>query len=130
MPDLVAGKEYHAEVTILKQDYTHTREMIAAGTDGTDPDAWVSFKFNDTVLKVHANDTDFDGHANEFVTFDVTFNGVDGEDSFSIMSHGTGDDNQGLLIDQHSDPRLDCLRQRGGGASRLPFPFEGTPRWS
>ena len=100
MPDLVTGQEYHAEVTILKQDYSNTyRNAVAAGHEGTDPDAWVSFKFNDKMLTVHASDTDFDGHDNEYVTFDVMFEGVEGEDSFSIMSHGTGDDNQGLLID-------------------------------
>ena len=36
---------------------------------------------------------------NEFVKFDLVFEGVEGEDGFSIMSHGTSDDAQGLLID-------------------------------
>ena len=51
------------------------------------------------MLTVHANDTAIHGHDNEYVTFDVPFEGVEGQDSVSIMSHGTGDDNQGLLID-------------------------------
>ena len=29
----------------------------------------------------------------------MTFEGIEGEDGFSIMSHGTNDDTQGLLID-------------------------------
>ena len=97
MPDLVAGKEYHAEVTILKQDYTNMPDMVAAGTDGTDPDAWVSFNFNGTVMDVHASQIDV---SNEFVTFDFNFKGIEGEDGFTIMSHGTHDDSQGLIIDQ------------------------------
>ena len=96
MPDLVAGKTYHAEVSILKQDYSDNPALVAAGTEGTDPDAWVSFQFNDTVLNVHASDIHV---GNEFVTFDTTFQGIAGEDSFTIMSHGTHDDAQGLLID-------------------------------
>jgi hypothetical protein len=99
MPDLVEGKTYHAEVSILKQDYTHVAGMIEAGTEGTDPDAWVAFKFNDTVMEVHASDVRFTGHNNEFLTFDATFQGIAGEDAFTIMSHGTHDDNQGLLVD-------------------------------
>ena len=79
--------------------YNHVPEAVAAGNEGTDPDAWVAFKFNDTVLEVHANNTAFDGHANEYLTFDVTFKGVGGQDSFFIMSHGTANDNQGMLID-------------------------------
>ena len=96
MPDLVAGKQYHAEVSILKQDYSNIPEMVANGTAGTDPDAWVSFQFNDKVLDVHASDIHV---SNEFVTFDLVFDGVAGEDSFTIMSHGTNDAAQGLLID-------------------------------
>jgi len=96
MPDLVEGKQYHAEVSILKQDYSNIPEMVANGTSGTDPDAWVSFQFNDKVLDVHASDIHV---SNEFVTFDLVFDGVAGEDSFTIMSHGTNDAAQGLLID-------------------------------
>jgi hypothetical protein len=96
MPDLVEGKQYHAEVSILKQDFSDIPEMVANGTAGTDPDAWVSFQFNDKVLNVHASDIDV---SNEFVTFDLVFDGVAGEDSFTIMSHGTNDAAQGLLID-------------------------------
>ncbi len=47
-------------------------------------------------MKVNASDIDVD---NEFVKFDMVFKGVEGEDGFSIMSHGTSDDPQGLLID-------------------------------
>ena len=43
---LVAGQEYHVEVSILKQDYSDIPEMVANGTAGTDSDAWVSFQFN------------------------------------------------------------------------------------
>jgi len=96
MPDLEAGKTYHAEVSILKQDYSSNPAMVAAGTEGTDPDAWVQFQFNDTVLNVHASDIHV---GNEFVTFDTTFLGRAGEDDFQIQSHGTHDDSQGLLID-------------------------------
>ena len=129
MPDLVAGQQYHAEVRILRQDYSNVPAMVAAGTDGTDPDAWVAFKFNDKVLKVDVNDTAY-GHANEFVKFDVMFEGVEGEDGFSIMSHGTNDDNQGLLIDQIQIYDWNRLRAptTGGGASRLPFPFVSMRR--
>ena len=70
--------------------------MVEAGTDGTDPDAWVQFNFNNETLTVHASDIDV---GNEFVKFDLVFEGVEGEDGFSIMSHGTSDDPQGLLID-------------------------------
>ena len=35
MPDLVAGKQYHAEVMIAKQDYSNIPGMIEAGTEGT-----------------------------------------------------------------------------------------------
>ncbi len=70
--------------------------MIEAGTEGTDPDAWVEFNFNDKMLKVNASDIDV---ANEFVKFDMVFEGIEGEDGFTIMSHGTNDDAQGLLID-------------------------------
>ena len=63
---------------------------------GTDPDAWVQFNFNSETLTVRASDIDVN---NEFVTFDLMFDGVEGEDGFSIMSHGTNDDAQGLLID-------------------------------
>ena len=97
MPDLVAGQQYHAEVSILRQDFSGIPEMVAAGTDGTDPDAWVSFNFNGTTLDIHASDIRLVD--NEFVTFDVMFAGVAGEDFFTIMSHGTSDDSQGLLID-------------------------------
>ena len=96
MPDLEAGTRYHAEVSILKQDFSHIPEMVANGTAGTDPDAWVSFQFNDKVLDVRASDINV---SNEFVTFDLVFDGVAGEDSFTIMSHGTNDAAQGLLID-------------------------------
>jgi hypothetical protein len=96
MPDLVDGRMYHAEVSILKQDYHNDPAMVAAGTDGTDPDAWVQFNFNNETLTVRASDIDV---GNEFVKFDLVFKGVEGEDSFSIMSHGTDDDAQGLLID-------------------------------
>jgi hypothetical protein len=96
MPDLEAGRTYHAEVSILKQDFSNIPEMVANGTAGTDPDAWVSFQFNDKVLDVHASDIHV---SNEFVTFDLVFDGVAGEDSFTIMSHGTNDAAQGLLID-------------------------------
>jgi hypothetical protein len=96
MPDLVAGKEYHVEVSILKQDFSGIPEMVANGTAGTDPDAWVSFQFNGTELKVAASDIHV---GNEFVTFDKVFQGVEGEDSFVIQSHGTNDHAQGLLID-------------------------------
>ncbi len=95
MPDLVAGKEYHAEVMIAKQHFTDPA-LIADGHEGTDPDAWVAFQFNNTTLNVHASDIHVD---NEFVKFDVVFKGVEGEDGFTIMSHGTQDDPQGLLID-------------------------------
>ena len=96
MPDLVAGQTYHAEVSILRQDYSSDPAAVAVGWEGTDPDASVSFNFNGTVLNVHASQIDV---GNEFVTFGIEFEGVAGEDHFSIMSHGTGDDNQGLLID-------------------------------
>jgi hypothetical protein len=96
MPDLEAGHVYHAEVSILKQDYSGDQALVDAGWGGTDSDAWVSFNFNGTLLNVHASDIHVD---NQFVTFGVEFKGVQGEDHFSIMSHGTADDNQGLLID-------------------------------
>lgn len=99
MPDLDAGKDYHVEVTILKQDYSDIPEMVANGTAGTDPDAWVSFQFNGQALNVHATDVKFDGHNNEFVKFDMVFQGIEGEDSFVIQSHGSNDSAQGLLID-------------------------------
>ncbi|QIG49428.1 hypothetical protein G5V57_17915 [Nordella sp. HKS 07] len=96
MPDLVAGKQYHAEVMIARQDYSNDPAAVAAGHAGTDPNAWVEFRFNDKVLAVHASDIQ---PGNEFVKFDLVFDGVAGEDSFSIMSHGTNSNPQGLLID-------------------------------
>jgi hypothetical protein len=96
MPDLEAGKLYHAEVSILKQDYSDNPAYVANGTAGTDPGAWVAFQFNDKVLEVHASDIHV---GNEFVTFDAVFTGREGEDDFTIMSHGTADHSQGLLID-------------------------------
>src|SRR5262245_14488383 len=96
MPDLVEGKQYHAEVMIAKQDYSNDPALVASGHDGTDPNAWVEFRFNDKVLAVHASDIQ---PSNEFVKFDLVFDGVAGEDGFSIMSHGTDGDPQGLLID-------------------------------
>ena len=95
MPDLVAGQQYHAEVSIQKQNYTGMPGADPAHL-GTDPDAWVSFQFNNTVLNVHASDIHVD---NEFVTFDAVFEGIAGEDSFTLMSHGTNANAQGLLID-------------------------------
>ena len=96
MPDLVAGQNYHATVSILKQDYSNDQALVDAGWGGTDPDAWVSFQFNGTQLNVHASDIHV---VNEFVQFETMFQGVDGEDGFVIQSHGTHDDNQGLIID-------------------------------
>ena len=48
------------------------------------------------MLTVRASDIQI---SNEFVKFDLVFEGIEGEDGFSIMSHGTNDDSQGLLID-------------------------------
>ena len=98
MPDLVAGKEYHAEVMILRQDYHNDPAAVAAGHDGTDPDAWVEFNFNGQKLIVNADDPRL-ANGNQYVKFDITFTGIDGEDGFTIMSGGTSDDPQGLLID-------------------------------
>lgn len=98
MPDLEAGKKYHATVSILKQDHSANPDLVAQGFDGTDQDAWVQFQFNDKVLTVKASDLKLNP-ANNFVEYDVVFEGVEGEDGFSIMSHGTHDDPQGLIID-------------------------------
>jgi hypothetical protein len=96
MPDLEAGKQYHAEVSILKQNFSDNPALVAEGHDGTDPNAWVAFQFNNKTLEVRASDIHVD---NEFVHFDLVFDGIAGEDSFTIMSHGTNGDPQGLLID-------------------------------
>ena len=77
------------------------------------------------MLDVRASDIDVD---NEFVTFDVVFEGVEGEDHFSIMSHGTGDDNQGLLIDYDPDSRVDRLIIIGR-AVRCPPTFFKRVEW-
>ena len=97
MPDLEAGKTYNADVMILKQSFAGNAELEAAGHEGTDPDAWVSFQFNGKALEVKASDITVD---NEFVHFNMQFEGIAGEDSFVIQSHGTHDDAQGLIIDQ------------------------------
>ena len=55
MPDLVAGKEYDAEVSILKQDYSSNPDWLRKVTEGTDPDASVKFQFNDQVLTVNVS---------------------------------------------------------------------------
>ena len=101
--------------------------MIDAGTDGTDPDAWVSFNFNGTdargACQRHPSLSD-----NEFVTFDMVFEGVEGEDFFTIMSHGTQDDNQGLLIDSitiHDWHRLTNNRYGKGASAPFFLPFGG-----
>lgn len=65
-----------AEVMILKQDYSNDPAAVAAGHDGTEPNAWVEFKFNDSVLRVHASNIQ---PVNEFVKFDLVFDGVAGE---------------------------------------------------
>ena len=54
MPDLIAGEKYHATVSILRQDHSGNQELVDQGYGGTDPDAWVSFQFNNTTLNVHA----------------------------------------------------------------------------
>jgi hypothetical protein len=90
MPDLVAGQTYHAEIMVLRQEY------LGQPFPGTDPNASVDFNFNGTILNVKASDI---GTANEFVKFDIYFDGKAGEDSFTIMSHGTDQNPQGLLID-------------------------------
>jgi hypothetical protein len=92
MPDLQAGHTYHAEVSVLKQSYPGQVD----GFIGTDADASVSFQFNDQILTVKAEDIHV---VNDFVTFNINFAGRDGEDDFTIMSAGTPDTNQGLLID-------------------------------
>ena len=100
---------YRAQVSILKQDFSDFSdipEMVANGTAGTDPDAWVAFQFNGTTLNVHASDIQ---DANEFVTFDAYFEGIAGEDGFTIMSHGTHDAYQGLLIDSITMTQMDHL---------------------
>jgi hypothetical protein len=104
MPDLVSGKTYHAEFMVLSQDYSDIPEMVANGTEGTDPYAWVEFNFNGVTKQVHASDVEFVGHHNEFMHFDMMFQGVAGEDSFTIQSHGTHDDATRAAYRQHHRP--------------------------
>ena len=73
--------------------------MTTAGTDRHRPGCLgLSSRFNGTDAEgARQRHPFFDN--NEFVNFDMVFEGVEGEDSFTLMSHGTDDDYAGLLID-------------------------------
>ena len=69
MPDLEAGKLYHAEVSILKQDFSDNPEMVAAG-----PTAPIRTRGSRSVQRHDAGRARQRHHVgNEFVTFDVVF---------------------------------------------------------
>ena len=99
MPDLVTGKEYHAEVTILRQDYSNDPAAVAAGHGRYRPGCLGRVQLQRRDTESERRRSQFSGHDNEFLKFDITFKGIIGEDRFSIMSGGTSDDPQGLLID-------------------------------